>query len=122
MIRRIQDLLRKADRFLMAIVSRFRPKLKPELGKLLVVESRIGADDLARNGKFVVVAPGGHQKWALFMCPCGCGEVVALNLMQSQRPCWRLESANGSYSLAPSVDSQTCGSHYWVKDGRINWC
>lgn len=118
----VQDFLEKANRFFMAVLSRFKRSPKPELGKLVILASRQGAESKALSGQFVVVAPDGHPKWVMFRCPCGCNELVALNLMQSQRPCWRFESRRRGYSLHPSVDSQTCGAHYWVRDGQVKWC
>ncbi|MGD9729583.1 MAG: DUF6527 family protein [Nitrospiraceae bacterium] len=78
---------------------------------------------LAEQGQFAVLAPDGHDKWLYFQCPCGCGEIVCLNLMRSQSPKWRIElNRIGQYSVFPSVDSQTCGSHYWIRNGRVEWC
>jgi hypothetical protein len=119
---RIQDFLRKANLFFMNVLSHVKRAPKPQLGKLVTLSSRQGAEDKAISGHFVVVAPNGHPKWAMFKCPCGCNELVALNLMQSQHPCWSLESTSRGYSLHPSVDSQTCGAHYWVRDGQVKWC
>lgn len=94
-----------------------------ELGSLAYAETRLEAMSLAEKGQFAVLAPDGHDKWLYFKCPCGCGEIVCLNLMQSQFPKWRVElNRLGQYSVFPSVDSQTCGSHYWIRNGRVHWC
>jgi hypothetical protein len=63
------------------------------------------------------------KKWLRFVCPCGCGAVLALNLMRSQTPCWTVqEHEDGSISVQPSVDAQKCGAHFWVRRNRIDWC
>lgn len=107
--------------------SRWLPKrrepFQPELGPLSYSQTRRDAERLAKNGAFSVFAPQGHPKWLLFRCPCGCGEIVNLNLMKSASPRWEIRSSkSGFYSVSPSVDSQTCGSHYWIREGRIHWC
>lgn len=94
-----------------------------ELGRLAYAETRQEAMSLAEQGHFAVLAPEGHEKWLYFTCPCGCGEIVCLNLMRSQSPKWNIEMTRlGQYSVFPSVDSQTCGSHYWIRNGRVEWC
>lgn len=94
-----------------------------ELGPLVYSETRQEAMTLALQGCFVVLALEGHDKWLYFKCPCECGEIVCLNLMRSQSPKWRVElNRFGQYSVFPSVDSQTCGSHYWIRNGHVEWC
>jgi hypothetical protein len=61
-------------------------------------------------------------KWAYLNCPCGCGEALALNLMRSHRPQWELRVGSRKRpTLHPSVSSTTCGAHFWLQDGAINW-
>lgn len=70
-----------------------------------------------------VVKSGGKRKWVLMRCPCGCGEDLALNLMRSHRPVWELSvNQAGQASLHPSVHATTCGAHFWLKNGTVNWC
>lgn len=79
------------------------------------------AADIRRH-RLVLVGRAGSAKWLRFRCPCGCGETVSLNLMASHSPRWRVERhSNGTLSVNPSVDSQTCGSHYWIRRGRVVW-
>ena len=54
-------------------------------------------------------------------CACGCGMkvILALNLAQ-----WTFtRHPNGTGSLAPSVDNSSfpCKSHYWIRQGRVDW-
>ncbi len=63
------------------------------------------------------------QKWAYLLCPCGCGQQLALNLMKSQWPYWRVEVRGESdFSVYPSVRSATCGAHFWLDRNTVTWC
>ena len=73
----------------------------------------------------VYLAGEGEHLWAAAMiCPCGCGEVIELNLLKQVRPCWSIkEHSDGLISLRPSVWRQKgCRSHFVVRHGRIDWC
>ena len=86
------------------------------------VGSMAEADAPIQKGKLVIVGTRMTPKWLRFICPCGCGEIVALNLMRSHSPRWTIsQSANGKLSVFPSIDSTTCHSHYWIRHNRIDW-
>ena len=61
---------------------------------------------------------------AALMCPCGCGSLIQLNLLPEANPCWQVEAHDDdTITLAPSVWSRkSCGSHYFVRRGLIEWC
>jgi len=70
----------------------------------------------------VLVVAGASRKWAVLGCPCRCGELLWLNLMRSARPRWEAGVKNGKLTLSPSVWATTsCSSHFWVKNGQIQW-
>lgn len=75
-------------------------------------------------GNLYVVGEGLHRWYAVFSCPCGCGETVHLSLIEGDRPRWRLtEHEDDSVSLSPSVwRNRGCRSHFFVRRGRIQWC
>ncbi len=80
------------------------------------------ARHLARR-ELVLVGSGGKPKWLKFACPCRCGEVLALNLMGSHSPRWFVQQDSaGSISVSPSVDSTTCGAHFFIRNNRVEWC
>jgi hypothetical protein len=87
-------------------------------------EDRSAAANAARrNGVAALVRVADRDKWLLLRCPCGCGQQIALNLMHSHNPFWRIEvRSRASFSVHPSVDSTTCGAHFWLRDGRVIWC
>jgi hypothetical protein len=73
----------------------------------------------------VYLAGENDNLWAAAMiCPCGCAEVIELNLLKEARPCWSVqEHSDGTVTLAPSVWRQKgCRSHFLVRHGRIDWC
>ena len=66
----------------------------------------------------------GEYLWAAAMiCPCGCKEVINLNLLQKVRPRWSAkEHPDGTITLAPSVwRQQGCRSHFILRRGRVEW-
>lgn len=75
-------------------------------------------------GQFYCVVSANKQKWSLFKCPCGCGDVITLSLQPTHLPHWRLTlTDSGRPTLYPSVwRDKGCLSHFWVQDGRVSWC
>lgn len=96
---------------------------KPSPHRILLFEARSAAQTAGRKPYLVAIySASGKHKWAYFMCPCGCGQQLALNLMPSQRPVWRVTiRSEADFSIFPSVDSTTCGAHFWLRAGRITW-
>lgn len=80
-------------------------------------------DEIAAES-FYCVMIADKPKWALFKCPCRCGDVVTLSLQQVHRPHWRLTSTlTGRPTLYPSIwRDKGCLSHFWLRDGRVFWC
>ena len=71
-----------------------------------------------------VVQDDGYLEQAAMICPCGCGRVLQMNLLQDEWPCWRLtRHEDGTATLHPSVwRKKDCGSHFWFRRGRVQWC
>lgn len=71
-----------------------------------------------------LVGEDDHLWAAALICPCGCGERIELNLLPQARPCWSVERhPGGTVTLMPSVWRQKgCKSHFFVRNGRIDWC
>ena len=60
---------------------------------------------------------------AAMECPCGCKEIVHLNLIPTFRPNWRYRMDKARITLIPSVRRTTgCKSHYFLRQGKIEWC
>jgi hypothetical protein len=75
-----------------------------------------------RRNRFIIVGTRERPKWAKFMCPCGCGDVLSLNLMKSHHPNWQVTlETDGSVTVFPSVDATSCNSHFWIRASQIVW-
>lgn len=86
-------------------------------------DRRAAANAARRDGIAALVRVADRNKWLLLKCPCGCGQQIALNLMQSHTPSWQVEvRSRASFSIHPSVDATSCGAHFWLRDGRVIWC
>lgn len=71
----------------------------------------------------ILVGSAPKYKWLRFLCPCGCGDELALNLMTSHYPHWSLSFEDiHTISIHPSVDSTRCGAHFWLKGNVVTWC
>lgn len=70
-----------------------------------------------------VVTTGPWPKWAVFKCPCGCGDVIDISVAQGKNS-WNLQMDRlGRPSLHPSVWRHArCYSHFWLSKGRVKWC
>jgi uncharacterized protein DUF6527 len=102
------------------------------LDQVLHRPSRLGVSELAsiselpgslHHDRIYLVGAGNRKKWAVLMCPCGCGNRIDVNLMRTRRPVWALTWHYGEVNLSPSLwrPRGSCGSHFWVRDSRIAW-
>jgi hypothetical protein len=67
---------------------------------------------------------GKKNHWcAALLCPCGCGEVIQLSLLEGS-PRWHVKQHwNGTASLHPSVWRIVgCHSHFFLRRGLVIWC
>jgi len=63
------------------------------------------------------------QQFAYFLCPCGCGDVIRLNLSDKERPCWALQFIDDIPTIRPSINKLSgCKSHFFIRDGKVVWC
>lgn len=85
-------------------------------------ERRLAAAAAQAPGIAAVVRSGNKNKWLLLMCPCGCNQQIALNLMDGHTPRWRVDiQSPTSFSVHPSVDATSCGAHFWLRNGGVIW-
>jgi hypothetical protein len=72
-----------------------------------------------------VVAHNGWPKWVAFQCPCGCSDVLRINVSRTVRPSWRMRiGRDGTLSLFPSVDRRSgCKAHFILtkNTARLLW-
>ena len=72
-----------------------------------------------------IVGEEGYEWTAVFICPCGCGHIVRLNLLYGDdRPTWRVSHDRRRLAtVQPSVWRKIgCRSHFIIRDGLIKWC
>jgi hypothetical protein len=94
---------------------------KPKLYRCVRVNE---LPDKLEQAKVYLAGEGAYLWVAAMICPCGCRQVIEINLLKQARPCWSAqEHGDGTVSLAPSVWRQKgCRSHFFVRHGRIHWC
>lgn len=97
---------------------RRRPKAVTQFS---AVQSVSEAPDKTAPGEVVLVGSEAQPKWLLVGCPCRCGETFWLNLMSTRYPHWEVMLSRKGISATPSVWSKTCGSHFWIRNGRFDW-
>lgn len=88
--------------------------------------SRVAVDELPDAlQKRCLYLIGGTTPWAAAMlCPCGCGAVIQLSLLNNESPSWTVTfDRAGLPTLSPSVwRTQGCRSHFFLRCGSIVWC
>lgn len=74
--------------------------------------------------QYVYLVGDDGAPWSVAMlCPCKCGAVIQLSLLERDRPRWRVDVLeNDTVSLYPSVwRTKDCYSHFVLRRGRIYW-
>lgn len=88
---------------------------------------RIEGDDMpkALPGRTLVILEEDGAPWSAgMMCPCGCGRVLEVMLLEGVKPRWDVEiDHRGRPGLKPSVwVADGCRSHFWLRNGWVHWC
>jgi hypothetical protein len=88
--------------------------------------SFLAVEDFPENvemGLVYIVGAKGHEWLAAFRCPCGCGDVIQLNLLKGSHPRWRIiYYKKRKFSISPSIDRiVNCKSHFTLVKGEIRW-
>lgn len=81
-----------------------------------------GVRQRVKGGHPVLEEKAGRPVWLSVICPCRCGTELRLNLMRSQSPSWSASvDPAGRLTVSPSLDVPACGSHFWIRSGRVEW-
>src|SRR5438309_1731714 len=84
------------------------------------VSSRSESSGMLRAPGDAVLVKRGRPRVLLLMCPCGCGEELAILLDDRAGPAWRFYLRGGSITVFPSVWRDTgCESHFILWKDRI---
>jgi hypothetical protein len=77
---------------------------------------------ILKQGSLYLIGEGTPWSVAL-LCPCGCGDVIQLSLLDTDSPRWRL-SLDGDKlpTLVPSIRrTKGCRSHFFLRRGTVIW-
>lgn len=90
----------------------------PRVSELRLEQVEFMPDDM-ENG---VIYVSDRFETAVHLCACGCG-VETITPFKDPHG-WSLKTDDGKVTLHPSIGNMAfpCGSHYWVRDGKIVWC
>lgn len=90
-----------------------------------LIERSIEEPEQIEPFKVYVIGEEGYEWTAVFVCPCGCGHVIRLNLLEGDsRPTWRVSHDPRKFvTVHPSVWRHVgCESHFIIRDGLVRWC
>lgn len=77
---------------------------------------------LVRESGDIALVERGRLRALICMCPCGCGDVITVNLDQRADKAWMIYRRGNSISLYPSVWRDSgCESHFVVWNNRVLW-
>lgn len=82
---------------------------------------------LERGILYIEGTPDSKCCLAGLLCPCGCEESNHMSFLvgkEHQPRVWKMDNhPDGSVSLTPSIlRIGNCGSHFFLKNGRVQWC
>ena len=113
--------MKRFSRFFKRVCAWVERRFVPPYRTMVVEESL--PERLLRRAVYIVRDDGFDEQVAL-LCPCGCGRILHMNLLPDERPCWRVtRNVDRTVTLHPSIwRNKDCGSHFWLRNGRIRWC
>ena len=111
--------VRTPHEYLRYLAMRFTYRDVPYSG-VVRAHDQAEAKQQLKPGVLVLVMPNKRPKSLKFLCPCGCGETISVNLMPGNEKAWRIdyEPARG-ISLWPSVWlTSGCHSHFILRNNK----
>lgn len=90
--------------------------------RIVIIESMTDLPSKLSSNLYIVKR-GGHDRRAVFNCPCKCGRRIDLNLVKGYGPSWTLVFKNGKATISPSVwlREERCQSHFFIRDSKVDW-
>jgi len=105
--------------FLIELVFRLPFLSRPAF--LVDVVSECPAREELRAGMVLVEMRDGYLKWAHLECP-KCGDHIQLPLAGKDQWTIKVDFLSRP-TLAPSIwERTTCGAHFFLTRGRLDWC
>lgn len=73
--------------------------------------------------KIIYIVGEDDNYWMLgFNCPCGCNELIQLNLLEEASPSWSYSLKADKISIKPSIwRNAGCKSHFFIHKGNVKW-
>jgi len=88
--------------------------------RAVVVAEQSSARAAAQSGDTIAIVQRGVPRWAVLRCPCGCSELLTINLDRRAGPSWKITRRNGTVSLSPSVWlTSGCQSHFILWKNKV---
>lgn len=95
---------------------------EPPPSRYRVVHSDEEPDELEPMLVYAI-GEGAHLWHVAMRCPCGCGAKIQLNALADASPRWTFIEREGFPTITPSVWRKVgCRSHFFIRDGRVDWC
>lgn len=87
----------------------------------VVISTNDMPDELLPRELYVVGAA--HAPWCVALaCPCGCGELIQLSLLENDSPRWTLSVFKRQPTLSPSIwRTEGCEAHFFLRNGVVIW-
>ncbi len=75
-----------------------------------------------KKNQIYIIQDGDEPDTIAFICPCGCKNIIHLNLLSDCDPRWSFTINKKKISIYPSINSKKgCKSHFWVTKSKIRW-
>lgn len=69
-----------------------------------------------------IVGERPHYWMLCFKCPCGCNEVIRLNILKEANPRWKFSIRWRQITIYPSIWRKVgCKSHFHIRKGKVQW-
>lgn len=95
----------------------------PAFTELHTVASQAEARELASVPTRISIIERGVPRSVVFRCPCGCGDVLSINVDQDAGAAWYVRVREGRITLMPSVWRENgCQSHFILWNNLVWWC
>lgn len=80
-------------------------------------------EEVSKNSSTIAVVYRDKPRTVLFKCPCGCHQILVINVDVKAGKAWKLQDKNKKITLTPSVCRTTgCKSHFFVWQSQVLWC
>jgi len=77
---------------------------------------------LLKRNQIYIIQDGNEPDTIVFKCPCGCKNIIHLNLLSDCSPQWSFTLKKKKISIYPSIATKRgCKSHFWVIKSKIIW-